>query len=503
MELEVLRSIANTAQFAGLAERVGKRRKERATDPRAKMSDVAVRVLARDEAVLAELREVLRSDDANSEVLSDQFASAITPDLVAWPRGGELALDLAIRRRELQKRNAGQFNLDALAPLSVSIIQLAEAARRTDLVRREVEEGIKEMAANAAAVLNRGSLDQWMPFVERAVELGMADQVLKMIQAIRTAATDEGHSVIRQLNEVEPEVRMAAGAIATPQAFVWQSDTAPDSKAEEVSLRWRIGVAQPASRAQVTGLPSMMTISTQTPATVDGRYDLEIVALIPPNIQKRVALIRGAKASGVWRGRLPAYAHSVQGILIGRKDPAEVLTGVVVRAAHTPNLIVNPAFKRSGEGGTIEGWSIPGEVRDAPAGAPDNASLTCELVAAKSGENLIKGESIPLEPDKDYMMSGWLRLLNQSMISVNLGVAFLDESGKELSKRTSPSVSVRWGWRFACVGFTTHKSSEGGFSRVPERAKFAQPFIRIQSDVLVSELRLVEMPRRVAARPGD
>jgi tetratricopeptide (TPR) repeat protein len=477
---ELLQTVKDPAALESFRERSREIRQRQPDDDTATMADLFLRVHCRDATVLEELRTMVAHPD-RGPLQNVDFGSAIAYDLVDWPEGKPLALDLSLAARD--RRTSPNLPFGACVQYTMPLVDLALECGRSDVARRELKSLVEKARAAGGNVANQVGSDTIFRIMDLSLDAGIASEAFGMLEAIKENAPPN-NSIREEIARREADYRIAAGLPAPPQAIVWQAAENPDGA---VTLAWRLGAARASN-----GRDGRVNVSQRDLPALDGKYDLELIVESPPNVRRRIATIKGANFTGRWTGRLPAAARRVVGELRARGDSAAIYGGVEIPIGGKGNLVRNPDLAASPDGRALEGWSASAaSVRQIAKGGPDAWSPAMEIDAS-AHEVRLEGEFIPLEPDHDYQEMAWCVSLNGGGYSV--GVEYFDENKKRIDSDSCSTWNERGCWGLASQGLTTRENSRSGFRRVTREARWMRPYLEFSGVVRMSGLRISELP---------
>jgi predicted Zn-dependent protease len=493
-ELELLRLI-EPKRLMPLMERAEKEVAQRPDDEKCRTTHIALRIFGRDSSVIGELSDAMKNPQEyrwpNRYILH-----GTTQEFAESAKGRTLALQLAIQERD---GHAGQRSTSPseVFARTLRIIELAVAAGKQDVGQSEMRKVLDRFVSMGAAMIRTAGSDRILPILEKALEMGEAAGALKVIEVVLAGTQSKDDTLRQRVAFIAPRVRLLAGEETPVRAVVWQSGAAESGRQ---TLSWWIGPAQSGPLGRPPYEPDGIGVLDLKAPALGGKYDLEVMAVSPPNDRKRIAMIPGAKAAGRWSGVVPDTAQFVYGVLHERKKTGAVYPGRFMPLARGGNLIVNPTIEPAAEGTTYPGWTAPGEVRRVANAGPDGKSEVCEVMAGDNGM-LLRSDAFPLKADANYMQGGWFRFTGERDSRVRYGWLLEDESGRQVSRIWCTWEGDREGWIYQAMALTTRKTSEDGkftamsFARGADRATQARVFIEAfdEGTVQFTGLRLVEV----------
>jgi hypothetical protein len=332
------------------------------------------------------------------------------------------------------------------------------------------------------------------------LKIGMIPECEQLLATVKVS--QQGRNNKQQITALESEIALTKGEITSPQAIVCP---AGEENGKTVLL-WEIRGGELESN---NGNKKAEFLGRDFPK-LDGRWDLELLVLTPPNTETRLALIPKAKARGKWTGKLPEGIVSIQAVLrspAGKKGSAggPSYEGTWIPALSGSNLIVNPGFEGLGAApaasGTsnaiapVKGWEKAPNGAIQPGG-PRPGGSQIALQFPTNNQSTLNGEKIPVQKGKEYLQTLWLRGDNFA----NVGVRFLDQEGKQVGNVQFDSLNNgnqgRW------VYCTQILTTVGGTNkrRIPEKAAFLQPYVETCGNVWIDNFFLGEIaaPQPVA-----
>ena len=269
-----------------------------------------------------------------------------------------------------------------------------------------------------------------------------------------------------------------------------------------------------------TRASSDFALSARSEEKFDGRYDVELLHLSPPNAVRRLALLPKAKARGKWVGKLPDGSGFILARLhpaTGKTTPSDLFyAGPAISVVNVPNLITNAGFEGFPEAATpaapgadpappvlaapaVKGWGWPPDaglqkIEIKPGGPCPQGT---QIVFSLSGNTpvLLVGEKIPVQTDKNYTLSGWGFFQNAK--ASRLGVQYLDKNGKDIGTAWNKRDFKGGKWSLSSSTVTTAKKSSEAGRRAPDMAVSLRPVIEIRGGFALDALFLGE----TAAQP--
>lgn len=460
-----------------LREKAGEYRKRMPDDSRSGVPELFIKVRQRDPSVLEEIRTMLEKSKGSSS--SD--LQSLAGELTEWEAAKPVALKIALANRDAQSASGQPANF---VTTTMQLVDMAIECDEKEVARRELAQVLARFKSGGSALLNQLNSEMLFKAANRALDVGLARQAHEVLAGLQNDGATQEY-IRRRIAQMEPEFRLAAGEVGACQAVVWQTG---EASKDGVTLAWRLGPARPLPRP---GNQPQVSMSMRDAAVLDGKYDLELIAELPPNRQQRLALLPKAKFLGRWTGKLPKGTERVVGVLRLRNG-AESLTGIPIAVSEGPNLVTNPNFSPSTDGKGVPGWVTPLEPGKVEHGGPDGREPAVDIQATGRTVRLL-GDPILLEPDQDYVQRAWTAALNQN-VSVSVGIILLDENKKEVDQETCSTGSDRAGWRLATQMFTTRRNSTSGFRTISSNAKWMQPVIQCGAPTRLSGVWIGKLP---------
>ncbi|XHR28957.1 MAG: tetratricopeptide repeat protein [Chthoniobacteraceae bacterium] len=435
-----------------------------------------IRARQHDPKLLQDLQKLLADSKMGNPAFNNNetLLRVMSSELIRWPEARRLSLDLLFAAKKVVETYQGNstwqvFNID------LQIFNRAVEFNDVDSARKAAKEWIGLMQSSGNGMNGFANGDQIFAALGSMIKCGMTAEFEQTLAYAKSNAQAQGNSSYRrQIADAEAEMALSKGELEFPQAIVCP---AGEQNGKPV-LAWefRKGTPEPESSMRAS-------FRSRDLPKLDGRWDLELLALTPPNEVTRLAVIPKAKARGTWSGALPPGLVSIQAVLrapAAKKGtaPAPAYTGQWVPVLTGSNLITNPNFEglgtvASGTDSTpavLKGWSKMPTGSISPGG-PCPGGTQVELIFPQNSQTRLIGDKILIEKDKEYLYSFWLQLQNGNN---NCGVAYLDQDGKQVGNHGMNTGNARDRWVFSSQAI----SPRGGNNkwRCPEKAVYMQPY---------------------------
>ena len=497
-------------RLGGLADLLKKVEAKSDKDESMKALALMIRLRQRDPKLLSDIPKLLAETPAANPFMpgmlnNGTFLRVISRDLAAWPQARRLSLDVLIaakKRADLNPQNTYE-TLGVRQQLFTQALDLGE----TEIARATAKEYVDSVLTNIT--MGNFNNEQTFGFIRSLLDLDMTAEAEKLLTTIKTSQQARNNTyMLRQLAPIEAELALAKGVFTAPQAIVCP---AGEENGKTVLL-WEIHSAA-AVAANTNKRSAQFEFACRDNPKLDGRWDIELLALTSNNTAQRLALIPKAKSRGKWTGKLPEGIVTVQAVLrtpaSAKKDAVAgpSYTGVWTTALSAPNLLVNPGFEAKNAPQTtgtaqtalptIQGWDSVPEVALLPGGPrPGGTQILLKSFDAQYQQQKITGEKIPVQKGKDYLQTGWLKKDQNGY--VNLGMRFLDENGKQIGNTQCPYYGNNSGnWCFLTQSLSTTTSGSGR-QRIPDKAAFLQAYIEFSNTVTLDGLYVGETSTPVA-----
>ena len=395
-----------------------------------------------------------------------------------------------------------------------------EAALLRRAARVALDAGANDLANSAASSLpamveaglndEERTPDDLISSVQILLRLHRTADAKALIDRVRQAKQGD-KTFARPLEQAERMARLLAGQERdlTPALFLASTPRAQAKSA----IHWDLA----ASAAPWYGIQRFVSAIEGAPATLQHPYRVKILAGETENQLHRVAEVRTREPRGVVRASLPPNAHL--GRVLLSDDQGNETIGPAFMINATPNLIVNSAFEGlpsrtdlDQSARELPGWTrLPEGDWSVAADGPLRRSI--RFRSARSGQVLITGQRIPVEPTDEFFQSAWIERMPRET-RLRVGRRYLNRDGVELRISFCPEPDDTGPWLLLQqkleVESPTHEQ------RIPGGCAFIEPVIEVSASdshpALVGEMatwsdmylgKLQKPPAENPARPNE
>ncbi|GEM_PF-3354274 len=450
-----------------------------------------IRARQHDPKLLQDLpKELADSRVGNPALNNETLLRVMSSELVRWPEARHLSLDLLFAAKKIVETYQGNPAWQ-LFSIDMQIFNRAVEFNDVEAARKAAKDWIGLMQSSGNGMNGFANGDEIFVALRSMIKVGMTAEFDQVLAYAKSNAQAQGNSSYRQqIAETEADMALSKGEVEFPQAIVCP---AGEQNGKSV-LAWEFRKGTPESEGN-----TRTSFRCRDIPKLDGRWDLELLALTPPNEVTRLAVIPKAKARGTWSGALPPGLVSIQAVLhapAAKKGaaPAPAYTGQWIPVLTGSNLIANPAFDglgtmASGTNSTptvLKGWSRVPSGSISPGG-PHPGGTQVELLFPQNSQTRMTCDKIPIEKEKEYLYSFWIQFQNGF---VNCGVAYLDQDGKQVGNHGMYTGNVRDRWAYSSQAI----SSRGGNNkqRFPDKAVYMQPYFEGSGTVRLHGISLTQ-----------
>jgi predicted Zn-dependent protease len=482
-----------------------------------RITSILLSIMARDPGYRPEAEKMLKDSSGTQMGMGGNTNALmiISQQLEKWPSERPMAMRLS--RQIYDGTNAMPGNNFFQNIAALQMIRIARASgdhKATQDLLRKIADSVREQRAVNP---NQVQLDQILTIARWMIQEDMLKEASSFLADAKTdpqLAINNSYYQPR-FDQAQKDISFAQGEIEPSSLIYGLAPAGQKPKGKGTLFFWQLNT----DKAQTYAAYSPPTAWNE--AIHDRATTLKIEVRAGPDeehVTTPVATLENVALHGSAPIRIPPGMQVLQATLVRTKPlpvqptatsaspsnspPGPVAAGHLVLLGGPENLLKNPEFNvtRDATGkSVVDGWHglIPANISQESGGPlPAGGYQAIEVNNGMFGSREITSDRIALQPDTNYVLSGWMSA------STTLGIRCLDADGKVLNDDhfdVGGGGDGRWLW----YGFTLgeHSGRRNGGSSIPPNTVFVEIFLKSNQDFNVANLSFRVWPTPSTAVP--